>query len=118
MLLVASLALSLNLAPLRPPPATRCASIRCAEAATEEAAVATTIEYGGIPHVGVIIGDAEEAREFYTGVLGMVDVTDEEDLEHPGAAMRVGEQVSVPLGARLEAAEMRSVRGRKRGDSE
>ena len=93
MLLVASLALSLNLAPLRPPAATRCASIRCAEAATEEAAVATTIEYGGIPHVGVIIGDAEEAREFYTGVLGMVDVTDEEDLEHPGAAMRVGEQV-------------------------
>ena len=62
MLLVASLALSLNLAPLRPPTATRCVSIRCAEAATEEAAVATTIEYGGIPHVGVIIGDAEEAR--------------------------------------------------------
>ena len=39
----------------------RCAGTRCAEAST-------TIQYGGIPHVAVIVGDAKEALTYYTEV--------------------------------------------------
>ena len=39
----------------------RCAAARCAEAST-------TIQYGGIPHVAVIVGDAKEALTYYTEV--------------------------------------------------
>ena len=46
----------------------RCAAARCAEAST-------TIQYGGIPHVAVIVGDAKEALTYYTEVLGTATLT-------------------------------------------
>ena len=46
----------------------RCAGARCADAST-------AIQYGGIPHVAVIVGDAKEALAYYTEVLGMTDPT-------------------------------------------
>ena len=62
----------------------RCA--RCAE-------VSTAIQYGGIPHVAVIVGDAKEALTYYTEVLGMTDASSEAmDKDVPGACVRVGEQ--------------------------
>ena len=62
----------------------RCA--RCAEAST-------AIQYGGIPHVAVIVGDAKEALTYYTEVLGMTDASSEAmDKDVPGACVRVGEQ--------------------------
>ena len=39
--------------------------MRCAEA--------STIQYGGIPHVAVIVGDAKEALTYYTEVLGTTE---------------------------------------------
>ncbi len=44
----------------RPSALARCTRVRCAEA--------STIQYGGIPHVAVIVGDAKEALTYYTEV--------------------------------------------------
>ena len=64
----------------------RCAGARCADAST-------AIQYGGIPHVAVIVGDAKEALTYYTEVLGMTDASSEAmDSDVPGACVRVGEQ--------------------------
>ena len=49
----------------RPSALVRCTRVRCSEA--------STIQYGGIPHVAVIVGDAEEALAYYTEVLGTTD---------------------------------------------
>ena len=49
----------------RPSALARCTRARCAEA--------STIQYGGIPHVAVIVGDAKEALTYYTEVLGTTE---------------------------------------------
>ena len=49
----------------RPSALARCTRVRCAEA--------STIQYGGIPHVAVIVGDAKEALTYYTEVLGTTE---------------------------------------------
>eukprot|EP00966_Prymnesium_polylepis_P319926 7376340-Prymnesium_polylepis.2 len=83
MLLAPLALLGFHVAPLR---YSRHAAVRCAAPTT------TAIEFGGIPHVGVIVGSAAEALTFYTEVLGMVDATGSEEMEVPGACVRVGEQ--------------------------
>ena len=56
----------------------------------------TVVDYGGIPHVAVLVGDAQEAQQYYTHVLGMSpDVEGSECLakdDVPGACVRVGAQ--------------------------
>ena len=49
----------------RPSALARCTRVRCAEA--------STIQFGGIPHVAVIVGDAKEALTYYTEVLGTTE---------------------------------------------
>ena len=71
--------------------AVRCTAARCVATATG-AETSTQIQYGGIPHVAVIVGDGKEALKYYTEVLGMTDVTDSEAMDVPGACVRVGEQ--------------------------
>ena len=61
-----------------------------------ESSSPAAVEYGGITHVAVLVGDAAAARRFYTGVLGMA--VDSESCEALGArgasaaCVRVGEQ--------------------------
>jgi glyoxylase I family protein len=52
------------------------------------------IGWGGIPHVGLLGSDTERAKQFYCGVLGMVDENDlrPEKLPFPGLFLRCGEQ--------------------------
>lgn len=56
----------------------------------------TVVDYGGIPHVAVLVGDAQEAQQYYTHVLGMSpDVEGSACLakdDVPGACVRVGAQ--------------------------
>lgn len=59
-----------------------------------ESASVGKMEYGGIPHVAVLVGDASMARQFYTEVLGMTDDAEATALlGAPGSCVRVGEQV-------------------------
>ena len=58
-----------------------------------DAEASAQIQYGGIPHVAVIVGDRKAALKYYTEVLGMSDASSEPmDVEVPGACVRVGEQ--------------------------
>jgi glyoxylase I family protein len=52
------------------------------------------INWGGVPHVGVLVSDTEAARKFYCDVLGMVDENDLRPvkLPFPGLFLRCGEQ--------------------------
>ena len=50
-------------------------------------------EYGGIPHVAVLVRDAAAARRFYTDVLCMTDDPEASArLGVPGACLRAGAQ--------------------------
>ena len=84
--------LGYHLSALRPSVrAVRCVRARCAAAATD-AGSGTQIQYGGIPHVAVIVADGKEALKYYTEVLGMTDASSEA-MDVPGACVRVGEQI-------------------------
>lgn len=50
----------------------------------------TDIQYSGIHHVGLVVGSAKEALQFYTTVLGMTDDTDADHSAFPQACVRVG----------------------------
>lgn len=85
--------------PARPHCSDRARSVRCSGVGLAtadslgEAGTAEQIAYGGIPHVAVLVGDASEAKTFYTQVLGMADDADASlKLGAPGACVRVGEQ--------------------------
>ena len=59
-----------------------------------ESGIADQLEYGGIPHVAVLVADAAKARQFYADVLGMTDDPEASSkLDSPGACVRVGKQV-------------------------
>lgn len=72
----------------RKPTPTMSATAEAAEASTTSGA---RIEFGGIPHVGVLVADAAMALEYYTQVLGMVAQPDE-PMAVAGACVRVGAQ--------------------------
>ena len=61
------------------------------EADLSTAGATARIEFGGIPHVGVLVADAQAALEYYTEVLGMVAQPDE-PMDVAGACVRVGAQ--------------------------
>ena len=60
----------------------------------KKAADAPVINWGGIPHVGILVSDTPRAEAFYCGVLGMVDENDLRPvkLPFPGLFLRCGEQ--------------------------
>lgn len=51
-------------------------------------------DWGGIPHVGLLVSSTPAARRFYVDVLGMIDETDlrPDALPFPGLFLRCGEQ--------------------------
>ena len=58
-----------------------------------ESIATNEVEYGGIQHVAVLVGDAAAARKFYTEVLGMTDdPASAAALDVKGACVRVGQQ--------------------------
>lgn len=61
---------------------------------TTTAAAPPPINWGGCPHVGLLVSSTPAAKEFYCDVLGMVDETDlrPEALPFPGLFLRCGEQ--------------------------
>ena len=62
--------------------------------ADDPATASPILRWGGIPHVGILVSDNEKARDFYCGVLGMVDENDlrPTKLPFPGLFLRCGEQ--------------------------
>lgn len=89
-----------RLGPARALAAQRCAPATCdggvglqTASSLGESALAGAMEFGGIPHVAVLVGDAASARRFYTDVLGMTDDREaSSQLDAPGACVRVGAQ--------------------------
>jgi len=64
-------------------------------ATTPEEATASstsaTINYGGIPHVTVLVGNAKDALRYYTDILGMEEEPESSSSSSSMAVVRVGE---------------------------
>ena len=68
-----------------------------ATTSVEEATSGTVLDYGGIPHVAVLVSDADAALHYYTNILLMVEDSQTLDDTVKGTCVRVGEQVSLSL---------------------